>query len=93
MKKYTQLEHEKWLAKMKITGKRVRTSPYSLPNLREGLKSLPPTSDAVGNGYKKAANSYTGDQQHIVGLAYNKGNFVVLSPAEASDPATGKRRC
>lgn len=85
-------QHNEWLKKMGVTGKPVKRSPYSLPNLREGLRPMPPTSDKVGNGLAKSANSYTGSSDMIVGQAYNKGNYVVLSKAEAADPATGKRR-
>ena len=38
-------------------------------------------------------NSYSGSDSLIVGQAYNKGNYVVLSKEEAADPSTGKRRC
>ncbi len=86
-------EHNKWLEKMGIkTGKLVRRSPYKLPDLKEGLRPMPPTSDSVGNGFVKKANTYTGSSGMICGQAYNKGNYVVLSKAEAADPATGKRR-
>jgi hypothetical protein len=89
----TLAEHNKWLEKMGIkTGKPVRRSPYTMPNLREGLKTMPATSDAIGNGFAKKANAYTGASNLITGQAYNKGNYVVLSKEEAADPATGKRR-
>ncbi len=90
--KYNQEQHNKWLIKMGITKRYVKNSPYALPNLREGLKPMPPTSDSVGNGYAKKSNTYSGSNGAIVGQAYNKGNYVVLSAAEAADPATGKRR-
>jgi hypothetical protein len=93
MKKYTLKHHEEWLKKMGIKGKPVKRSPYAIPNLREGLRSMPPLSNSVGNGYSKTQNTYTGTQNLIVGQAYNKGNYVVLSAEEAADPATGKRRC
>jgi hypothetical protein len=86
-------QHEEWLKKMGIKGKPVKRSPYNIPNLREGMREMPPLSNSVGNGYAKAANNYSGSDSLIVGQAYNKGNYVVLSKAEAADPATGKRRC
>jgi hypothetical protein len=92
-KSKTLAEHNEWLEKMGIkVGKRVRRSPYSIPNLREGLTAMPATSDSIGNGFAKKANSYTGSKGLICGQAYHKGNYVVLSKEEAADPATGKRR-
>jgi hypothetical protein len=86
-------QHEEWLKKMGVkVGKPVRRSPYNIPDLRVGLRNTVPTSDTVGNGYAKKANAYSGSDNLIVGQAYNKGNYVVLSKAEAADPATGKRR-
>jgi hypothetical protein len=85
-------QHNEWLKKMGVTSKRVRRSPYSIPNLREGLRPMPPTSDMVGNGHSKPINKYTSSSDIVIGQAYNKGNYVVLSKAEAADPATGKRR-
>lgn len=85
--------HNKWLKTMGIkTGKPVKRSPYSIPNLREGLKPMPPTSDSVGNGFAKKANTYTGSNNLVCGQAYNKGNYVVLSVEDVKDPSTGKRR-
>lgn len=86
-------QHEEWLKKMGVKGKPVKTSPYKLPNLREGLTKQPPLSNSVGNGYVKKSNAYSGSDSLVVGQAYNKGNYVVLSKEDASDPATGKRRC
>lgn len=95
MKKLDRLkqQHEEWLKKMGYKGKPAKRSPYKIPDLREGLRPMPPTSDSVGNGYAKKANSYSGSNNIIVGQAYNKGNYVVLTKEEAADPATGKRRC
>lgn len=73
-------------------GKPVRRSPYSIPDLRAGLRNSVPTSDTVGNGYAKKSNAYSGSDNLVVGQAYNKGNYVVLSKTDAADPATGKRR-
>lgn len=73
-------------------GKPVRRSPYNIPDLRAGLRNSVPTSDTVGNGYAKKSNAYSGSDNLVVGQAYNKGNYVVLSKTDAADPATGKRR-
>jgi hypothetical protein len=93
MKKQALKNHEEWLKKMGVKRRVVKGSPYALPNLREGLKTMPPLSNSVGNGYAKRINSYSGSDSIIVGQAYNKGNYVVLTKEEAADPATGKRRC
>lgn len=94
MKKSKALElHNKWLEKIGVSmSKSVKRSPYKLPNLREDLRKMPPTSDTVGNGYSKRSNVYSGSSTIITGQGYNKGNYVVLSKEEAKDPATGKRR-
>lgn len=86
-------QHEEWLKKMGVKGRPAKRSPYSLPNLREGLSPMPPLSNSVGNGFAKRSNTYSGSDSLVVGQAYNKGNYVVLSKEEAADPATGKRRC
>jgi hypothetical protein len=93
MKKQILQQHEEWLKKMGVKGRSVKRSPYSLPNLREDLRPMPPTSDSVGNGFAKRSNTYSGSDSLVVGQAYNKGNYVVLSKEEAADPSTGKRRC
>ena len=86
-------QHEEWLKKMGVkVGKAVRRSPYNIPDLRSDLRNTVPTSDSVGNGFAKKSNAYSGSGSLIVGQAYNKGNYVVLSKVEAADPATGKRR-
>lgn len=86
-------QHEDWLKKMGVkVGKQVRRSPYNIPDLRADLRNTVPTSDSVGNGYAKKSNAYSGSGSLVVGQAYNKGNYVVLSKTDAADPATGKRR-
>jgi hypothetical protein len=86
-------QHEEWLKKMGVkVGKPVRRSPYKIPDLRAGLRNSVPTSDTVGIGYAKKSNAYSGSDNLVVGQAYNKGNYVVLSKTDAADPATGKRR-
>jgi hypothetical protein len=93
MKKRLLKQHEEWLKKMGVKGKSVKRSPYAIPNLKQGMQTMPPLSNGIGNGYAKTANTYSGSGTLIVGQAYNKGNYVVLSKDEAADPATGKRRC
>lgn len=93
MKKQILQQHEEWLKKMGVKGRAVKRSPYSLPDLRADSRPMPPTSDTVGNGYAKRSNAYSGSDSLVVGQAYNKGNYVVLSKEDASDPSTGKRRC
>ena len=39
---------------------------------------------------KKKNNTVSGD--YVVGQAYNKGNYQVLSKRDAADESTGKRR-
>ena len=50
--------------------------------------------DAGGFGGVKIDDSYKQEvsRQDVVGQAYNKGGYQVLSKSEANDPATGKRR-
>jgi hypothetical protein len=88
MKKQILQQHEEWLKKMGVKGR-----PYNLPDLRADLRPMPPTSDSVGNGFAKRSNAYSGSDSLVVGQAYNKGNYVVLSKEDVADPSTGKRRC
>jgi len=44
----------------------------------------------VGVATKKEMPVYTGNA--VVGQAYNKGGYQVLSDSEVKDPMTGKRR-
>lgn len=50
--------------------------------------------DAGGFGGVKVDDSYKLEvsRQYVVGQAFNKGGYQVLSKNEANDPATGKRR-
>lgn len=95
MKKAEKLaQHNRWLESMGVkTHKpcKPRKGIYDIPDYSVDKKVT--TSDRVGNGIKKTVNSYSGSQNLCVGLLYNKGNYGVLSKAEANDPATGKRRC
>jgi hypothetical protein len=52
-----------------------------------GVKGVPDSSFKRTEEYK-----YQVSQNYIIGQAYNKGGWQVLSRAEADDPNTGKRR-
>lgn len=92
-------EHEKWLTSMGYGGGKSlrgkygrRVGIYALPNLREGIQALPPTSDKIaGNGNKKPSNTYTGD--YIKGIATtHKSNLVpITSKAQAVDASQMRR--
>lgn len=86
-------KHNLWLQSMGISTskpKRRRTGIHSIPDYT--VKENVALSNSVGNGYAKRSNTYSGSGTLCVGQAYNKGNYVVLSKEEASDPTTGKRR-
>ena len=52
-----------------------------------GVQGVPDTSFKKIEGYKQQVS-----QNYIIGQAYNKGGYQVLSKVEADDPNTGKRR-
>lgn len=92
-------EHEQWLASMGYTGGKSlrgkhgrRIGVYSLPNLREGLRQMPPTSDRVaGNGNKKDSQKYTGTL--IKGVAtMHKSNAVPITSNEQAIQVSQMRR-
>lgn len=92
-------EHEEWLASMGYKGGKSlrgkhgrRVGVYALPNLREGLKPMPPTSDRVaGNGNKKEAHKYTGTL--IKGIATtHKSNLVPITSREQAIQVSQMRR-
>ena len=94
-----QKEHEEWLASMGYKGGKSlrgkhgrRIGVYALPNLRDGLKQMPPTSDSVaGNGNKKEAHKYTGTL--IKGIATtHKSNLVPITSKEQAIQASQMRR-
>ena len=91
-----EIEHQKFLKKMGISS---RSSV--------GLERRLVTPEVAGSSPVERANiqmnfnpclkkdeSYKLDisSQYVIGQAYNKGGFQVLSKAEQKDPATGKRR-
>ena len=88
-------EHNKYLKKLGYVPKEQRqreTKPLRLDELWNNYdnRKVIPTSDKVGNGFRKQTPVYTGNA--VIGQAYNKGGLVVLSSQEANDPTTGKRR-
>lgn len=94
-----QKEHEEWLASMGYKGGKSlrgkhgrRVGIYSLPNLREGLKPMPATSDQVaGNGNKKESQKYTGSL--IKGIATtHKSNLIPITNREQAIQASQMRR-
>lgn len=83
-----QIRHEKFLKKMGVTGK--SNYKHALPNLKSDIPSLP-TSDVIPTvAPRKARHEVTSD--YVIGPAYNKGAYQVLSKQEVQDPMTGKRR-
>ena len=91
-----EIEHQKFLKKMGIGS---RSSV--------GLERRLVTPEVPGSSPVESANtpmnfnpclkkdeSYKLDisSQYVIGQAYNKGGFQVLSKVEQKDPATGKRR-
>lgn len=82
----------KFLKKMGYTG--TKEHKISLPDL--SVERRNPTSDRI---YSDAKGKRVSEEdaarvssKYVIGQAYNKGGFQVLSEAEASDPSTGKRR-
>jgi len=59
----------------------------SIPNSTIDVKDLQHSCTKPNDDYKKEISS-----QYVIGQAYNKGNFQVLTKRETEDPATGKRR-
>lgn len=63
------------------------TRNTNIPNLTIDVKDLQHACTKPNDDYKKEISS-----QYVIGQAYNKGNFQVLTKRETQDPATGKRR-
>lgn len=91
--------HEEWLASMGYRGGKSlrgkhgrRVGVYDIPNLQEGLRSMPATSDIVaGNGNKKETHKYTGN--YIKGIATtHKSNLVPITSKEQAVQASQMRR-
>ena len=63
------------------------TRNTNIPNITIDVKDLQHACTKPNDDYKKEISS-----QYVIGQAYNKGNFQVLTKRETEDPATGKRR-
>jgi len=87
-----QIEHEKYLRRMGIDPEYKRTpTPLKTERVAKQLPDDVPMSEMDWSPcLKRNAPAVTGN--YNIGQAYNKGNLVVLSTAEASDDSTGKRR-
>ena len=85
-------EHEKFLKKMGVSSEPVAREPAPL-ELERQSKQLPEINIQDMDWSpcpKKKNNTVSGD--YVVGQAYNKGNYQVLSKQDAADESTGKRR-
>ena len=85
-------EHEKFLKKMGVSSKPIAREPAPLI-LERPAQQLPEINIKDMDWspcLKKKNNTVSGD--FVVGQAYNKGNYQVLSKKEAADSETGKRR-
>ena len=94
-----QRKHDKFLKSMGIGTEKKRSVAS-----RSDQKGLPPKTERVSKAFpsenildkdwspcpKKPAPINTGN--HVIGQAYNKGNYQVLSSSEVKDDMTGKRR-
>ena len=94
-----QKEHEEWLASMGYKGGKSlrgkhgrRIGIHQLPNLLDGLNTMPATSDQVaGNGNKKESQKYTGSL--IKGIATtHKSNLIPITNREQAIQASQMRR-
>ena len=93
-------EHRAWLIKTGIDPDRKQKKeefkpltlkePYrrETPEIPSGKMLAGPDACALKDTSYKMEVS----KQYVVGQAYNKGNYQVLSKAEQKDGATGKRR-
>lgn len=85
-------EHEKFLKKMGVSSRPIIKKPAPL-KLDRPTEQLPQRSIHEMDWSpcpKRKAPVVSGD--YVVGQAYNKGNYQVLSSQEAADSDTGKRR-
>lgn len=78
----------------KVQGKKPEFKDYKPTSgyVRETQKI--PSASIRGFGGVKVDDSYKLEvsRQYVVGQAFNKGGYQVLSKSEANDPTTGKRR-
>jgi hypothetical protein len=94
-----QAEHEAWLKSMGYKGGKSlkskhgrRVGVYELPDLQDGLRKMPATSDKIaGNGNKKESQKYTGD--YVTGIATtHKSNSVPITSREQAIQVSQMRR-
>ena len=96
--------HDKWLRKMgahpdqrkgdKCYGSTTGSKPVSVGST-PASPAIPLSNKivAIDNGGKLDSNTkLQHSSKYVVGQAYNKGGYQVLSAKEANDPSTGKRR-
>jgi hypothetical protein len=88
-KRLYRAKHEKFLRSVKYTG---NGKAYKVPFPDLSVENeCPPTSDRIVAG-STARKEKPILKQYVIGQAYHKGGFQVLSKKEAADPKTGKRR-
>ena len=92
-------DHEEWLKSMGYKGGKSlrgkngrRMGVNSLPNLRDGLADLPPTSDSVcSNGSKRESVKYTGTL--VKGIpTLHKSNAIPVTSGEQAIEVSQMRR-
>tara|TARA_R110000823_G_scaffold50167_2_gene125950 strand:+ start:514 stop:795 length:282 start_codon:yes stop_codon:yes gene_type:complete len=86
-------EHEKFLKKMGVSSNPVVVVEPTPLKLSEPSKQLPQKTIQEMDWSpcpKRNVPTLSGD--YVVGQAYNKGNYQVLSSQEVADEDTGKRR-
>ena len=65
----------------------ILTRTTDTPSRTIDVKDLQHACTKPNDDYKREISS-----QYVIGQAYNKGNFQVLTKRETEDPNTGKRR-
>jgi len=93
-------EHRAWLIKMGIDPDRKQKKKEFKPlivkdSYRRDTPEIPSAvikADPNACALKDTSYKLEVSKQYVVGQAYNKGNYQVLSKAEQADGATGKRR-
>ena len=85
-------EHEKFLKKMGVSSNPIvrERAPLKLDGPSNQLPEKNIKDMDWSPCVKKNTPSLSGD--YIIGQAYNKGNYQVLSSQEVADEDTGKRR-
>ena len=96
MRKTTKAErlaaHNQWLKLYGVHPSQLKNKPKYRPARTKFTIGKHLTSDSVGNGVVQEKKNYSGENDFVLGLAYNKGNLQPLTLKEVADPATGKRR-